>query len=313
MTSLSPMKTITHIGIDVSKSELLLAWDLKSKRLTNSAKSISDWLRSLPPNCHLSVEATGGYERLLVQAAHAHQIPVSILNPARVRHFARAKGQRAKTDPIDAKIIRDYALSVDPKPSLPPDPAQLRLTALVNARESLMASRTLFINFLEHAHDKLVASVYNKQLRLIETSLATLEDEISRLILNTPALHARYQLLLAQPGIGPVVASNLLAHLPELGLASRREIAALVGLAPFARDSGQTKGLRFISGGRPKLRRLLYLASVSLIRSKNNPLAAFYRRLRLAGKPAKVALIATARKLLVYLNSLFKAPLHNPL
>lgn len=303
------MKTITYIGIDVSKSELLLAWDHKPKRLANTPKAVATWVKTLPPDCHLAVEATGGYERLLVEAAHAHKIPVSILNPTRVHHFARATGRRAKTDPIDAESIRQYAQSVAPKPNPPLEPAQLRLIAFVDAREALMTTRIQFINLLEHVRDKLVLSLYRKQLRQIEASLSALDEEIAALVAATPLLRHRYHQLVAQPGIGQVVASNLLAHLPELGLASRREIAALVGLAPFARDSGQAKGVRFISGGRPKLRRLLYLSAVSLIRSKSSPLAAFYRRLRLAGKPAKVALIATARKLLVYLNSLFKSPL----
>jgi len=266
-------------------------------------------LKALPEGSHLAVEATGGYERLMVEAAHANSIPISILNPARVRHFARAKGQRAKTDPIDAEIIRQYAQSVAPKASAAPDPAQLQLVAYVDAREAIMTTRTQFINYLEHAGDKLTRSLYQKQLRQIERSLETLDKAIAVLIAATPALHARYRQLAAQPGVGPVVASNLLAHLPELGRASRRQIAALVGLAPYARDSGQSKGMRFIYGGRPKLRRLLYLSAVSLIRSKSSPLAAFYHQLRSRGKAPKVALIATARKLLVFLNFLFKQPL----
>lgn len=303
------MKTITYIGVDVSKSELLLAWDNKPKRISNTTSNISTLLKALPEGSHLAVEATGGYERLMVEAAHASNIPISVLNPARVRHFARARGQRAKTDPIDAEIIRQYAQSVAPKPSAAPDPAQQRLVSHVNTRETLMNARTQFINYLEHADDKLARSLYQKQLRQIERSLEVLDKEIVDLIAATPALHGRYRQLVAQPGVGPVVASNLLAHLPELGHASRRQIAALVGLAPYAHDSGQSKGARFIYGGRPKIRRLLYLSAVALIRSKSSPLAAFYRQLRSRGKAPKVALIATARKLLVFLNSLFKLPL----
>lgn len=308
MTSLSTMNTLTYIGIDVSKAELLLAWDRKPKRLANTPGGITTLLKNLPPGGHLAVEATGGYERKLVEAAHAEGVPISICNPARVRHFARAQGQKAKTDPLDAEMIRQYAQAVEPRPSPAPDPAQRRLGVLVDARETLMATRTKFLNLLEHLRDKLVLSLYQRQLRQIEKSVALLDQEITSLIAAAPFLHHRYQRLVAQPGIGPVVASNLLAHLPELGQANRRQIAALLGLASFARDSGSAKGLRFIAGGRPKLRRLLYLSAVAVIRSKSSPLASFYRSLRLRGKPAKVALIATARKLLLFLNSLFKNP-----
>lgn len=307
ITSLSLMNTTTYIGIDIAKAQLHLAGLSRRRTCPNTPAHLAAWIKTLPPGCHLVVEASGGYERALLAAAHAAGVPVSVLNPRRVRDFARARGLRAKTDPIDAEAIRQYALTFRPEPTPAPEPARERLGALVDARQQLTNLHSQLLNMLEHSEDKLVRSLSQKQLLLLERSIAKLEAEIAATIASCDSLRARDQLLRAQPGIGPVVASNLLAHLPELGLANRRQIAALVGLAPFARDSGNAMGKRFIAGGRPKLRRLLYLAAVSLIRSKS-PLSSFYKHLRSHGKPPKVALIATARKLLLFLNSLFKNP-----
>ena len=307
MTSQSPVNTQNYLGIDVSKAELQIAFKTTPQRKRpNTPAGIAALLKSLPEGSHLVLEATGGYERTLVDAAQKAHVPVSVINPTRIRQFARSQGQRAKTDPIDAEAIRRYAETFRPTPSLEREPAHRRVVALVDAREQMMTMKGQLINMLEHADDKEVRQIYEKELRRIDQVIAKLDQSIQTAIGTSATLAQRQQKLLAQVGIGPVVASNLIAHLPELGNANRRQIAALVGLAPFARDSGLAKGHRFICGGRPKLRRCLYMAAVSLIRSKSSPLAAFYRHLRDMGKPPKVALIATARKLLVFLNSLFK-------
>ena len=306
MTSQSPVNTPKYIGIDVSKAELQIAFKTVAQRKRpNTPAGIAALLKGLPEDSHLVVEATGGYERALVDAAQKAHVPVSVINPTRIRQFARSQGQRAKTDPIDAEAIRRYAETFRPAPSLEREPAHRRVVALVDAREQMMTMKGQIINMLEHADNKEVRQLYQKELRRLDLVIAKLDQSIQTAIASSATLAQRQQKLLAQTGIGPVVASNLIAHLPELGDANRRQIAALVGLAPYARDSGLSKGHRFISGGRPKLRRCLYMAAVSLIRSRS-PLSAFYRRLRDAGKPPKVALIATARKLLVFLNSLFK-------
>ena len=306
-TSLSTMNTLNYIGIDVSKTELQISLSQRQRTRPNPPSGIASLLKALPPGSHLVVEATGGYERALVESAHAAKVPISVLNPARVRQFARAKGQRAKTDPIDAEMIQQYAQTFQPAPGTAPEPDQHRLAALVDAREQMVVLRVQLRNMLEHTSEKIVCRLYQKELRSLDGSIAKLEKEMQATVTSSVTMAARHKKLLAQPGIGPVIAASLLAHLPELGQDNRRQIAALVGLAPFARDSGQFKGKRFIAGGRPKLRRLLYMAAVTLIRS-TSPLASFYRRLRDLGKPPKVALIATARKLLVFLNSLFKEP-----
>jgi transposase len=300
-----PMNIINYIGIDVSKTSLQIATATRSFVCANKPADIAAFCQELPENSHLVVEATGGYERLLTLTAQQKALAYSVLNPARVRHFARAKGLRAKTDPIDAEAIRQFAIAFAPPAQSAPAPSQRRMAELVDAREQLVATRTKMSNLLEHTSEKMLLALYRRQIRHLEAAIAKIHEHLQRLLESCPSLQTRYKLLLAQAGVGPVVASTLLAHLPELGQANRNQIAALVGLAPFARDSGQSSGKRFISGGRPKLRRALYLAAVALIRTRS-PLAEFYRHLRLNGKPAKVALIATARKLLIYLNSLFK-------
>ena len=174
------MNTLNYVGIDVSKSELVLSLpEGRPRRHPNTPAGLTALLKTLPVRSHLALEATGGYERLLVQAAHAAAIPVSILNPAHIRHFAQAKGQRAKTDPIDAGMIRQYAQAMAPAPSAAPEPALVCLAELVNARQSLINLRIQLINLLEHACLKTVRSLYQKQLRQIETSLLRLEHNIA--------------------------------------------------------------------------------------------------------------------------------------
>jgi transposase len=299
------MNNLPYVGVDVSKAHLDIASDLPPQRLLNRPPDIEAWLRQLPPGCHLVVEATGGYERPLVQACRQAQRPISIVNPARVRAFARARGCFAKTDAIDAAILRDFGRAFHPKATAEPTAAQAELAQLVSARDQFVAMKTQLINGLEHAQLPLVRQCLNSQLLGLQRRIDKLEKALAGAIAASAELTRRHDRLRAHCGIGLLSAATLLALLPELGAANRQQIAALAGLAPYNRDSGQKSGPRFTSHGRPKLRRALYLATLSAIRS-HGPIADFYRRLRLAGKPAKVALIAAARKFLCLLNSSLK-------
>jgi transposase len=300
------MNNLTYVGVDVSKAYLDVASDLPPQRHPNHPTAIAAWLPSLPPQCHLIVEATGGYERPLVRACHRAGRPISVLNPARVRSFARAQGTLAKTDALDAAVLRDFGRAFQPKALPEAAPAQRELAQLVAARDHLVVLKTQLVNGLEHAELPLVRQCFQTQLRALERHLEKLEKALAACIQSSTELTRRHDLLRAHPGIGLLTAATLLALLPELGAANRNQISALAGLAPYNRDSGQTSGPRFTGHGRPKLRRALYLASLSAIRCPG-PIADFYRRLRLAGKPAKLALIAAARKLLASLNYSLKS------
>lgn len=307
MTSLSSMKNNPdYIGIDVSKNTLQIDATNLAPTCPNQAKALQAWLRQLPAHAHLVLEASGGYEKPLTTLAHGAGVPVSIVNPARVRAFAKARGQRAKTDRIDAALISDYARCLQPAPTPPVSAAHARALELLRGRQALVEQRVTWINLLEHATEAGLIKLYKKHLRQTDASIAALEKEITTAVTAEAVLAARYQRLLAQFGVGTVTAATLVLELPELGYLNRKQIAALCGLAPFAKDSGEKRGVRFVHGGRNQLRRALYMATLSAIRNKSSPLQTFYLRLRAHGKPTKVALIACARKFLTYLNSTLK-------
>jgi transposase len=300
------MTTPSYLGIDVSKAQLDIASAQGRRRCPNTRSAIAALLQGLPPDSHLVLEATGGYERRLVDAAHQAGCALSVLNPARVRAFARATGRLAKTDAIDAAVLCQFGEALQPAADAPPDPHVRTLAELVNARDQLVALRTQLTNAQEHLHLPLLRQTFAAQVRALQTRITRIETAIAATIQASETLQQRAAFLCAQYGVGPQTTATLLAHLPELGHANRQQIAALAGLAPFNRDSGQSSGRRFLCGGRPKVRRALYLASLSAVRSSSSPLAPFYRHLRANGKPAKVALLAAARKLLCFLNSSLK-------
>lgn len=256
---------------------------------------------------HVVCEATGGYERDVVAALHAAQIPVSVLNPARVRHFARATGQRAKTDPIDAALLSACGQALHPKPTTPRSDVEQQLTELIRRRGQVVAllvaqrlqAAQLTVPALRRQAQSLVRRL-ERDIRQIEAQLQTLRAQVA-------ARDVRAQKLEAITGVGAITALGVLAEFPELGTLNRRQAAALAGLAPHPRESGQWRGRRMISGGRAPVRRALYMAALVAARS-NRPLKAFYERLRLAGKPAKVALTAVMRKLVVLMNQILKNP-----
>lgn len=301
--------TTIYSGLDIAKQNLQLQLAGHPHDLPNTPAGHRRLLKLLTrhPAVQVICEATGGYEREVVAALHRANIPVSVLNPARVRHFARATGQRAKTDHLDASVLCAYGQALLPKPTAPRTELEQQLTELVRRRvqvlEILVAQRQqaqrLTLPFLRHQAQSLV--------RRLERDLAQIEDQLKKLRTQAPALQQRAQKLEAITGVGTITALGVLAELPELGTLNRRQAAALAGLAPHPRESGQWRGRRTIGGGRAPVRRALYMAALVAARS-NRHLKEFYQRLRLAGKPAKVALTAVMRKLIVLMNHTLKNP-----
>lgn len=298
------------VGIDVSKSTFAMAIAPTGARwvceTTPAAiEALVTKLRAVTPTV-IVVEATGGYERALVAALAAADLPVAVVNPRQVRAFAQALGYTAKTDDIDADVLAAFGARVQPAPRPLADAATEALAALVLRRRQLLEMIGMERQRLEHAPPtgRITRDLRN-HIRWLERRVSDVDDEIGTAIQASPAWRVHEDLLRSVPGVGPITARTLLAELPELGTLDRRAIAALVGVAPFNCDSGTHRGQRHIWGGRASVRATLYMAAVSA--SRHNPLLApFYRRLRQAGKPAKVALVATMRKLITILNAMLK-------
>lgn len=249
------------------------------------------------------VEATGGWERPLAYALVAGGVPVAVINPRQGRDFARATGQLAKTDRLDAKGLAHFAEALRPEPRTLPDAATQQVQALLTRRQQLVATRTAERNRLGSAvHER--ASL-ERHLTWLEGEIATLEAEIEQPIQANDTWRARVAQLRSPKGIGPITAATLAVSLPELGQLNRKQIAALVGVAPLNRDSATLHGKRRVWGGRGQLRAVLYMGTLSATRF-NPVIRAFYQRLLQAGKPKKVALTACMRKLLTILNAMVK-------
>lgn len=250
------------------------------------------------------VESTGGYETAVVTALAMAQIPVAVVNPRQVRDFAKAIGRLAKTDALDAAVLALFAERVRPEVRPLPDEAHQELIALVTRRRQLLDMLTAERNRLATARRSVRASV-QQHVRWLERRIHDADADLTTTIQRSPLWRAKDDLLRSVPGIGPITSSMLIALLPELGLLSRREIASLVGVAPLNRDSGQQRGRRIVWGGRATVRRPLYMAT--LVATRRNPvIRAFYQRLRCAGKPPLVALVAAMRKLITILNAMVK-------
>lgn len=294
------------IGIDVAKAQLDVAIGATGDTwsVTNDEPGIEKLLADLRSrNCSLVVlEATGGFEVAAASALAAAGIPVVVVNPRQVRNFARATGQLAKTDRLDARILALFAERVRPtvRPLLD-DSARL-LDALLTRRRQVSGMIVAERNRLGFAPAPLKKGI-EKHIRWLQRELDGVDGDLSKAIQASPVWRAKEVLYRSVPGVGPVVSRTLIADLPELGRLSHREIASLVGLAPLARDSGTMKGKRMVFGGRASVRSALYMATVVGVR--HNPvIRTFYARLRERGKPPKVALIACAHKLLTTLNSM---------
>jgi len=296
-----------YVGIDVSKHHLDLAISgmAGTWRVDNTAKGVKDLVGRVSrlTRPHLVCEATGSYTRLLVAELAKTGIPLSRVNPRQVRSFARAAGQLAKTDTIDAALIVRFAQAMQPPVSTPPDPAAIHLTEMVRRRRQLVDMLAMEKQRTEHAQaPRIVASIAH-HLKVLKTEIAELDRAIANQIAADAALRHRAELLQSIPGVGAVTAAVLIAELPELGRIGQKQIAALVGVAPLNRDSGLSRGEAHIGGGRLSVRCALYMATISAIRA-NPPIKAFYKRLRTQGKPAKLAITAAMRKLLVMANAM---------
>ncbi len=297
-----------YVGVDVAKATLQVHRQGRQTELRNAPAAQAKLCRELKrlPAVHVVCEATGGYERKLVGALHQAKIPVSVVNPAQVRAAAQARGQRAKTDRIDAAMLSDYGQRYQPQPTPQATPAQRQLVALTQWLQQLIQAHALAKTQAEHHHDSFVKKQHQALLDYYQAQIQAVEDKLQALLKNNPGLQTRVKTLDAIEGVGSRTALLVLAHLPELGQLNRRQVAALAGLAPWTRESGTMKGIRCIGGGRPEVRRVLYMSALSAARS-NAVLCAFYQRLRAKGKLPKVALTAVMRKLLIYMNHQLKS------
>jgi transposase len=299
--------SILYVGLDVAKLSLQLHLAGRFHSLANDHKGHAQLLKCLRPypNAQVVCEATGGYEQPMVRALQAADIPVSILEAGRVRYFARAQGQRAKTDPIDAAVLSEYGQTFQPAPMPPTSSQQQQLADWAQRRRQLVRLLVMEHNHAEHYTDSL-ARRQNRQLtRLLEKQIDQCDQAIATLIAQDRQLAHKAARLQAIPGVGPVVASTVLAEMPELGTLNNQTAAALAGVAPYNHDSGTQKGTRSISGGRRCVRCALYMATLSAVRH-DRILKEFYQRLCLAGKRPMVALTACMRKLVILINRLLK-------
>jgi transposase len=301
--------TTIYAGLDIAKSNLQLHLAGQFHDLPNSPAGHRRLLELLATQeqVHVICEATGGYERDVVAALHQAAIALSVLNPARVRHFARAQGQRAKTDRIDAAVLSAYGSSLQPKPTAARSKLEQQLVELVRRRLQLLE---ILVAQRQQA-ERLTLPALRRQaqslIRRLERDLVQTESLLTQLREQVAELDERVQRLEAIAGVGRITALGVLAELPELGTLNRQQAAALAGLAPHPRESGQWQGRRTIGGGRAAVRRALYMAALCAARA-NRHLREFYQRLRAAGKPAKVALTAVMRKLIVLMNHVLKNP-----
>jgi transposase len=297
-----------YVGIDVAQAELSVASRPAGEAATfaNDPAGITAvvaWVQERTPTL-IVLEATGGYESAVVAALGAAGLPVACVNPRQVRDFARASGRLAKTDRLDAAVLAHFADALRPKAQPAPEAARTELGALLARRTQVLEMLTAERNRLRLAstavRPRLLAHV-----EWLTAEVTTTDAELRQRIEQTPLWRAREDLLRSVSGVGPILAATLIAELPELGQVTRQQVAALVGVAPFNRDSGTLRGKRAIWGGRAAVRTILYMATLAAIRH-NPTFAAFYQHLRHAGKEKKVALVATMRKLLANLNAMVR-------
>jgi transposase len=297
------------VGIDVSKDRLDIAVRPSGEAFTvernaGGLEQLTRRLKEFSPAL-VALEATGGFETIVAAALAGAGLPVVVVNPAQVRAFAKAVGQRAKTDPIDAGVVAHFAEATRPEPRPLPDDATRLLADLVARRRQILE---MMVAERQRAKRMTVPRLRKSIVRLLkalERELTSVDTDINDTVRGSPAWREKEDLLASVPGVGSTIARTLIAELPELGQLSRRQVAALAGLAPFTRQSGQWRGRSFIGGGRAAVRTALFMGA--MVAKQHNPrLRAFFERLIAAGKPKMIALIAVARKLLTMLNAILR-------
>jgi transposase len=299
----------SYVGIDVAKDRLdvhvLPSGDsFAVARDGEAVEALAERLRGLGPRL-IVLEATGGFEVTVAAALCASGLPLAVVNPRQIRDFARALGLLAKTDALDARAIALFAQRVQPEARPLADEATRALGDLVARRRQIVAMMTAERNRRSRLTSRRMLKSVDRLLAALQKELSALERELDDTVRGSPAWREAEDLLKSVPGIGDITARSLIAELPELGTLDRKKIAALVGLAPFNRDSGTLRGKRTIWGGRASVRATLYMAA--LVASRHNPtLKRFYQRLLLDGKPKKLALVAVMRKLLTILNAIIR-------
>jgi transposase len=301
--------TDRFVGIDVSKSwvDVHTRPDGAAFRCPIDSEGLAALVRRLRPLAPrlIVMEASGGYEGIVAAGLAEAGLPVAVVNPRQVRRFAEALGQLAKTDAIDARVIAHFAEVIRPPPRPVPDPMMGQLRELLTRRRQLVVMINAEKQRCARAESQVTQRSHRAMLKSLEFERARIDRAIDKLVQQSPLWCKKLDLLTSVPGVGDIVARTLLAELPELGSVDRHQIAALAGVAPYSRDSGRRKGKRFIRAGRVQVRAPVYMACLVAIRH-NPPLKVFYRRLREAGKPARLALVAVMRKLLTMLNAMLR-------
>lgn len=300
------------VGLDVSKNWLDVAVheSVEGFRVGNTAVGIAsllERLRALNPSL-IVLEATGGFEMLVVAELSRARWPVVVSNARRIREFARATGRLAKTDKLDAKVLAHFAAAVRPPARRLPDEAEEQLTALLTRRTQVVDMLTVEKNRLVTVRAEMRSTI-EAHIQWLRQSLKDLDQEIEDAVKGSPVWREKDALLRSVPGVGPITSATMLGMLPELGQLNRQEIAALVGVAPLNKDSGKKRGKRRVYGGRAGVRRVLYMAALAA-RKFNPQIRAFYELLLQHGKEKKVALTACMRKLLVILNAMMRTGQH---
>ena len=298
------------VGVDVSKDSLDVYRPDTAEliKIDNSEAAVADLCQQLQKKKrHLIVvmEATGGYERLLVNQLALHDLKAAVINPRRVRDFAKGVGMDAKTDPIDAKILSQYGEVVSPKPMAVKSEHEQKHAAFVARRNQLLELISQENNRLQQTWDDDVKQSIRDVLEMLKKQLKSIDSQLAKMLKADAKNQRTIEILQSAKGVGPVMISTLIAELPELGRLNRAEIAKLVGVAPINRDSGKKSGKRFIGGGRGQVRRVLYMATIVAIRH-NEKIKTFYQHLKSKGKVSKVAIVACMRKFITILNLLVK-------